>query len=77
MLAGKEIRGLGTSQPTGFRQDQSPRKVFSLLTILFFLFFLVLLISSLPHFGLPETLYARESAGRVKATRVSRQTDLL
>lgn len=47
MLAGKEIRRLGASQPTGFRQDQSPRKVFLLLAILFFLFFLVFSLISL------------------------------
>lgn len=42
-----------------------------------FLFFLILLVSFLPRFDLPGILYARESSGRVKATRVSRQTDLL
>jgi len=49
------------SENNGCERFFAPRDFFSL----------VLIISSLSHFGLPGTLYARESAIRVKARRVS------
>jgi len=42
-----------------------------------YIFFSAKGFSSPPRFNLPGTLYTRESIGRVKAARVSRQTDLL
>lgn len=69
----KKIRELGASRRAGFRRDQS-RKVSRSLYIFFFS---AKGFSSSPRFNLPETLYTREFIGRVKAARVSRQTDLL